>query len=92
MKIGHAIKVCRSAKCLSLNELSKLVDVSSPYLSMIESGKRSPTLSSIEKIAKALEVPMPILIFLASEDGELNGLDVDTVHRLSNAVINVMRA
>ena len=51
MNIGHALKVCRSAKKLSLGDLAGLTELSTSYLSMIESGKREPTLSSIENAA-----------------------------------------
>lgn len=59
---------------------------------MIESGKREPTLASIGKIAKGLDVPTPIIFFLAAEKGELEGLDEETTRKLSEAVLNVMRA
>jgi len=92
MKIGHALKVCRSAKHLSLDQLADTAKLSQSYLSMIESGKREPTLSSVEKIAKALEVPIPILLFLAAEKDELLGLDAETANRLSAAALELMRA
>lgn len=92
MNIGHALKVCRSAKKLSLEELAGRADLSQSYLSMIESGKREPTLASIEKIAGAMGVATPILLFLASENNELKGLDAETSRRLSAAVLDVMRA
>jgi transcriptional regulator with XRE-family HTH domain len=92
MNIGHAIRICRSAKRLSLDELAENAGISQSYLSMMESGKRKPTLSSIEKVAKALGVPTPILLFLAADKGELQGLDEETVNRLSAAVLNVVRA
>lgn len=91
MNIDHAIKVCRSAKRISLRELAQRVGLSTAYLSMIESGKREPSLSRIKQIAKALEVPTPILLFLAAEKGELEGLDEETAQRLSAAVLNVVR-
>lgn len=92
MEIGHALKICRSAKKLSLDELAERSGLSQSYLSMIESGKRKPTLSSIEKVSKALGVPTPILLFLAAEKGELQGLDVETTNRLAAAVLEVVRA
>ncbi|MDE2324631.1 MAG: helix-turn-helix transcriptional regulator [Betaproteobacteria bacterium] len=92
MEIGHALKVCRSARKLSLDELAGRAGLSQSYLSMVESGKREPTLSSIKKIAKGLDVPTPIIFFLAAEHGELEGLDAETTRRLSEAVLGVMRA
>lgn len=91
MNIGHALKITRSAKKLSLQELADRTELSQSYLSMIESGKREPTLSSVEKIARALSVPMPLLLFLAAENNELEGLDAETSQRLSAAVMDVMR-
>jgi transcriptional regulator with XRE-family HTH domain len=92
MNIGHALKITRSAKKLSLQELADRTELSQSYLSMIESGKREPTLSSLEKIAHALGVATPILLFLAAEGRELEGLDAETTRRLSAAVMDVMRA
>jgi transcriptional regulator with XRE-family HTH domain len=92
MEIGHALKVCRSAKKYSLDELAARTGLSQSYLSMIESGKREPTLSSIGKVSKALGVPTAILLFLAAEKGDLKGLDAETSRRLSAAVLDVVRA
>ena len=92
MEIGHALNICRSAKKLSLSELAERAGLSQSYLSMIESGKREPTLSSIKKVAAALGVPTPIIMFLAAEKSELNGLDTETTQRLSAAVLDVIRA
>lgn len=92
MEIGHALNICRSAKKLSLSELAERAGLSQSYLSMIEAGKRKPTLASLEKVAKALGVPTPILMFLAADKGELKGLDAETTRRLSAAVLAVIRA
>ena len=92
MNIGHALKITRSAKKLSLQELADRTELSPSYLSMIESGKREPTLSSVKKLAEALGVPTPLLLFLAAEGSELKGLDAETSRRLSAAVMDVMRA
>ena len=92
MNIGHALRVCRLAKKLSLDALAEAAGLSQSYLSMIEAGKREPTIPTLEKISSALGVPLPILFFLASEQDELKGLDEKTASSLSAAVLNVMRA
>lgn len=91
MEIGHAIKVCRSSRKLSLDEVSTRSGLSQSYLSLIETGKREPTLSSIEKLSKALAVPTPVLMFLAANESELQGMDAETSRLLSAAVLNVIR-
>jgi len=91
MEIGRALKVCRSAKGLSLEVLAERAGLSQSYLSMIESGKREPTLTSIEKVAVALDIPTPIVLFLAADKEDLRGLDTETAQRLSEAVLNVVR-
>lgn len=92
MNIGHALKVCRSAKRLSLGDVAERSHLSLSYLSMIESGKREPTLSAVEKISAAMGVPTPILLFLAADASELESLDPETSRRLSAAVLDVMRS
>jgi hypothetical protein len=37
-------------------------------------------------------VPTPILLFLAADSRELEGIDAETSRRLSAAVLDVMRA
>ncbi len=46
----------RTEKGLSLEELSAISGVSSTHLNDIENNKKSPTLHTLEKIAKALDV------------------------------------
>jgi transcriptional regulator with XRE-family HTH domain len=92
MNIGHALKLCRSAKNLSMEEVSARAQLSQSYLSMIETNKREPSLSTVEKLASALEIPTALLLFLAVEKGELSGLDSETTRRLSAAALDVMRA
>ena len=75
-----------------MDALAERTLLSQSYLSMIESNKREPTLSTIGKIAKALEVPVPIVMFLAAEKDDLKGFDVETSSRLSIAAMNVIRA
>lgn len=72
MNIGKAIKLCRTQKGLTRTELAKNSDISISYLSLLEQGKRDPSLSTVEKLSNALHVPLSILIFLASDKNELS--------------------
>jgi transcriptional regulator with XRE-family HTH domain len=51
---GEKFKYVRELRQLTLSDLSKLCDLSIPYLSDIENGKKRPAMKSLERIAKAL--------------------------------------
>jgi len=83
MNLGKAVKLCRTQKDLSQTELAKAADISVSYLSLLERERRDPSLSTVEKIAAALKVPMIILMFLAADNSELSNIDSQLVEKLS---------
>lgn len=54
--IGGKIKRERLKKSLKQYELAEKANISNTYLSDIEVGRTSPSLKTLKKIAKALEV------------------------------------
>jgi transcriptional regulator with XRE-family HTH domain len=61
--IGENIKKIRKKKGISQDKLSKLADVTHTTLAKIESGvNNNPTIKTLQKIAKALEVKVDDLI------------------------------
>lgn len=93
MNIGRAIKLCRNQRGLNQSELADAAGgLSTSYVSLLERGEREdPSLSTLESIANALEIPLSVLLFLAADDDELNGLDREIVEKLSTAAIQLMR-
>ena len=62
-KIGKNIKKLRQAKGLSQDRLSKLADVSYNSIIKLETGGiTNPTIETLQKIAKALEVQVDGLL------------------------------
>ena len=62
-KIGKNIKKLRKAKNLSQDRLSKLADVSYNSIIKLETGGiTNPTIETLQKIAKALDVSVDDLI------------------------------
>lgn len=57
-EIGEKIKGLRTAKKMTLKELSKNTDLSIGYLSQLERGLTSVAISSLENIANALDVDL----------------------------------
>lgn len=90
MNLGNAIKLCRTQRNMSQADLAKLSEMSISYLSLLERGKRDPAFSTVEKIAKALDVPISILVFLAADKDKLTELSPETAEKLSLLALNLI--
>jgi len=63
--IGGAIRQVREQQGLTLEQLAANADISYQYLSGIETGKENFSIRILEKISKALNLPMVSLISAA---------------------------
>lgn len=54
MRLGARIRSFRRARGLTLVELARLADLSHPFLSQLERGQARPSMTSLERIARAL--------------------------------------
>jgi transcriptional regulator with XRE-family HTH domain len=90
MNIGSAIQLARAKRKLSQRELADRAGISVSYLSLLERGKRDPPLSTLQKIASGLGVPLEILFFLAAESGELTGLSRELSGQLAYAALELL--
>ena len=61
-KLGENIRKIRLAKGMIQGDLCRKLGVDGAYMSNVERGKKNPTLSTIEPIAKALNVSIEELI------------------------------
>lgn len=58
MDVGSRLRELRTERSLSMRTLARLSGLSTNALSMIERGKTSPSVSTLYKLAEALEVPI----------------------------------
>jgi transcriptional regulator with XRE-family HTH domain len=72
MNYGKAIRICRSAHGLSQGELAKRLSIGASQLSLIEAGKRQPSVKVLEEVSTALRVPPHLITVLASEPEDLD--------------------
>ena len=61
-QFGQRARTIRLKQGLSQGDVAKRMNVHRSYISSIERGVRNPSLKVIQRIAKALEVPMEKLI------------------------------
>src|SRR6267143_1506460 len=73
MNYSKALKFARAIAGLQQKELASLADIDASYISLIEQGKRTPSVRAIHKLSHALKIPAHLLTFLAmeSEDAAL---------------------
>jgi DNA-binding XRE family transcriptional regulator len=60
---GNPIKVWREFRHLTQTQLAEMAGMSTPYLSQIETGKRTGTAEVLNSIAQALRVTLDEIIF-----------------------------
>lgn len=70
--LGARIKELRRTKSLSQEQLAELVGLAPKFISRIEVGRSSPSLETIENIARALQVEIRDLFeFVHLQPGEI---------------------
>ena len=69
--LGDAIKRKRSALGISQEELAARAGLHRTYVSDLERGARNPSLESVERLARALELSLPVLFERAGSIGNL---------------------
>src|SRR5689334_13558451 len=62
LQVAHAIRVLRHRFGMSQRQLAMRMQVPRTYVSKIENEKATPTLSSLARLARALEVKVPDLL------------------------------
>jgi transcriptional regulator with XRE-family HTH domain len=79
MKPGHAIKILRTAAGLRQTDLAERVGVTPSYLSLVESGRRSPSLRLLRRTSEALRIPLGLFL-LWGEDADPRGKTTSAEH------------
>ena len=70
LSIGQIIKILRAAIGLKQKDLADKVGIQPHYLSLVEAGKREPSLAVLRKIASELDVPLSLLFWEAEQHPE----------------------
>jgi transcriptional regulator with XRE-family HTH domain len=74
MIIGDRLRELREEKKLSQGDIEKRTGLVRPYISRVENGHTVPSIETLEKWARALEVPMYQLFYDGEEPPKLLNL------------------
>ena len=70
MSIGQAIKELRQRRGINQKNFAKMIGISVNALCSLETNKAEPSTSTLKKIAKALDISVPLLLlsFVSADD------------------------
>jgi len=74
MIIGDRLRALREEKKLSQGDIQKRTGLVRPYISRVENGHTVPSIETLEKMARALEIPMYQLFYDGDEPPKLPNL------------------
>jgi len=63
LSTSKLIKIARTNKDLSQDEVAEKLGVSKNYISLIENGKKEPSLKFLKDLAKILDIPALLLMW-----------------------------
>ncbi len=81
MIIADRLRNIREMKKLSQGELAKRTGLLRGYLSRVENGHTMPTIGTLEKIARAFEIPMYQLFYEEEKSPERTAIARGRVHK-----------
>lgn len=67
MGLGHAVKIVRKKRGIGQQQLAKKLKISQGFLSLVEKDGRVPSFKMIKRLAKALDVPVELLLLLGCD-------------------------
>jgi transcriptional regulator with XRE-family HTH domain len=92
MDYGKGIRIARAVVGIRQKQLAKLSGLDASHISLIEKGKRHPSLEALERISKALNVPQDLLVLLAAEARDLKSRTPEEIQRAAEFLANMLFA
>lgn len=90
MNYARGISAARVRKGLSKRRLASLIGVDASYVTHLEAGKKTPSLATVETIARVLDIPVYLLMLLSSDEADLRGVTVTNAETLGLALLDLL--
>ncbi len=91
-KIGLVIKVLRTTAGIKQKDLADKAGIKANTLSLIEAGKREPSLRVLRSISSNLDVPLSFLFLEAQDyDNNLEPREKEVHKKIRHLILNVER-
>lgn len=90
MNYGKAIRVARALAGLQQKELASRAGLDPSHISLIEQGKRNPSVEALEKLATALGIPPHLLTLLGSEQADIQGIGESEMRGIAETLAKLL--
>ena len=90
MSIGSTLKLLRVASDLKQSSLAKDLDVTANYLSLVENGKKEPSLTFLKKFSQRLNIPLGYFLWIALEDISLPE-ELDLKDKMDRLLVSILQ-
>lgn len=90
MNYSRPIKILRSTKGLEQKEFADRLGVNQSFISLIESGKRKPSLDFIEKVSETFSIPIQVLMLLAKEQKDIKKIRQEDITQVGEALLSMV--
>jgi transcriptional regulator with XRE-family HTH domain len=87
---AKAFRVIRAAFGLRQSELAERMPITASQLSLIEGGKRQPSLRVVNALAHAVSIPAALISVLASNAVEVESKSDDDISDLARALLRLL--
>ena len=89
---AKAFRIIRAAFGLKQSELAACMPITSSQLSLIEAGKRQPSLRVVDSLAKTVGVPPALILLLASAPEDVENKADAEISDLARALLRLLVA
>ncbi len=90
MNYGKAIRVVRAARGISQKDLAHRCDLDPSYVSLLETGARRPSMTTLELLAQKLAVPLYLLMLLGSERKDLRNVSQEQATMIGSHLLELL--
>jgi transcriptional regulator with XRE-family HTH domain len=87
---GKAFRIIRAAFGLRQSELAERMPITASQLSLIEAGKRQPSLRVVNALASAVGVPTALISLLASTANDVESKSNEEISDLARALLRLL--
>jgi transcriptional regulator with XRE-family HTH domain len=87
---AKAFRIIRAAFGLKQSDLAERIPITPSQLSLIEAGKRQPSLKVVSALGRELGVPTALISLLASTEGEFVSTSDSDISDLARALLRLL--